>query len=71
MAQGKTKNDLIHDFEIMKAIEESARDLYLRISKDSRVRDSRAIEICSRIADDEQRHIGLVEKIINIIKDTL
>lgn len=71
MPQIKSKKDLIDEFEMMKSVEESSRDLYRRICEDSRVQQPELKKIFSRIADDEQRHIELVGKIINIIQNTL
>lgn len=71
MTQTKSKKDLIDEFEIMESTEESARDLYLRICEDSHVRQSEFKQIFARIAEDEQHHMELVRKIINIIQNTL
>ena len=71
MLKSKSKKDLIDEFEMMESAEESARDLYRQISEDSRVHQSHAKEVCTRIAEDEQRHMELVHKIINIIQNTL
>ena len=62
--QPKSKQALIDDFEMMKSAEESARDLYRRICEDSRVQQPKLKEIFAAIADDEQRHVLLVQKII-------
>jgi len=71
MPESKSKKDLIDEFEMMKSTEESARDLYRQICEDSRVQQPRVKKVLSRIAEDEQRHIELVEKIVTIIKNTL
>jgi rubrerythrin len=46
-------------------------DLYQRISADSRVQQLGLAETFSQIVEDEKRHAGLVQKIINIITNSL
>ena len=66
-----TKNKIITDFETMKSFEESARDFYLKVYADTNVRDKKTSNIFKKIADDEQRHVEAVDKILGIIKDSL
>ena len=61
------KDKIIGEFETMKSFEESARDLYIRISSDPGVEDERIKNTFRVIAKDEQRHADLVQKIINIV----
>ncbi len=65
------KDKIIGEFETMKSFEESARDLYIRISSDPGVENQRIKNTFRIIAEDEQRHIDLVQKIINIVNVSL
>jgi rubrerythrin len=65
------KDKIISEFKMMKSFEESARDLYVRISSDPGVEDERIKNTFKIIAKDEQRHAELVQKIINIIQVSL
>ena len=61
------KDRIIGEFETMKSFEESARDLYIRISSNPGVEDERIKNTFRIIAKDEQQHVELVEKIIDIV----
>ena len=61
------KDKIISEFEMMKSFEESARDLYVRISADPGVEDERIKNTFRIIAKDEQKHAELVQKIIDIV----
>jgi rubrerythrin len=65
------KDKIIGEFETMKSIEVSARDLYIRISSDPRVEDESIKDTFKIIAEDEQKHVELVQKIIDILKVSL
>jgi rubrerythrin len=69
--QTKSKKYLTVEFEMLKSMEESAVDLYQRISADSRVQQLGMAETFSQIVEDEKRHASLVQKIINIITNSL
>ena len=65
------KDKIISEFETMKSFEASARDLYIRISSDPGVEDERIKNTFRIIAKDEQRHAELVQKIIDIVSESL
>jgi rubrerythrin len=65
------KDKIIGEFETMKSFEASARDLYIRISSDPRVEDERIKNTFKMIAKDEQQHVELVQKIIDIVNVSL
>lgn len=65
------KDKIISEFEMMKSFEASARDLYVRISSDPGVEDQRIRNTFAKIAEDEQRHAEIVQKIINIVSNAL
>ena len=65
------KNKIIGEFETMKSFEASARDLYIRISSDPRVEDERIKNTFKMIAEDEQQHVELVQKVIDIVNVSL
>ena len=61
------KDKIIGEFQTMKSFEESARDLYLKISSEPSIQDQNIKDVFARIAQDEQRHAEIVQKIINIV----
>ena len=65
------KDKIIGEFKAMKSIEESARDLYIRISSDPRVEDECIKDTFKNIAKDEEQHVELVQKIIDIVNISL
>jgi len=65
------KDKIISEFETMKSFETSARDLYIKISSDPGVEDRHIKNVFAKIAEDEQRHADLVQKIIDIVNTSL
>lgn len=69
--ENRNKEKIISEFEMMKEFELSTRDLYIRIINSPDVKDQKIKDIFAKIADDEQRHAEIVQKIINIATDAL
>jgi len=67
----KDKKKIITEFEMMKDFEQSTRDFYIKISSHRDVEDQRVKDTFTRVAEDEQRHIQIVQKIINIVNNCL
>jgi Mn-containing catalase len=65
------KEKIISEFEMMKEFELSVKALYIKIVSSPDVKDQKIKDIFIKIADDEQRHSELVQKIINIATDAL
>ena len=65
------KQKLLNEFETMKLIEQDAHDFYVKASQDPSVKDEKIRKCFSRIAEDEQYHIELVDRIINILTNCL
>ena len=65
------KQKLLDEFETMRLLEKDAYDFYLRASNDPSVISQSVRRCFSNIAEDERHHLGLVEKIMNIIKNCL
>jgi rubrerythrin len=63
------KQKLVSEFGMMKMIEQDAHDFYVKASQDRNVKDEKIRNCFGRIAEDERRHIELVERIINIIRN--
>jgi rubrerythrin len=55
----------------MKDFELTVKNLYIRITKSPDVKDQKIKDIFAKIAEDEQRHSELVQKIINIATNAL
>ena len=65
--QNITKKKLLREFRIMRGFEESARDFYLQIASDPQVEDDSIKTAFKNIAEDETRHIQIVQDILDII----
>jgi hypothetical protein len=69
--RNQNKEKIISEFEMMKDFELTARDVYIRITKSPDVKEQKIKDIFAKIAEDEQRHSELVQKIINIATNAL
>lgn len=67
----KSKNQILSEFDTMRSIEESARDFYRQIVIDPRVESPEVKSMFARIADDEQRHVEIVDRIMHLIRTSL
>jgi len=67
----KNKEEIISEFEMMKDFELTVKDLYIRISGSPDVQQKQIKETFAKMAQDEQRHADIVQKIINIVTNTL
>ena len=71
MTENRPKERLIADFNLLKSFEQSARDFYAKVSSDPRVTDEEIRNVFKRTSDDEQRHVEIVQRIMNIINNAL
>lgn len=55
----------------MKMLEQDAHEFYLRAFQNESVKDEELRNCFSIIAEDEQRHIELVDRITNILNNCL
>ena len=67
----QTKQKIVKDFEIMKGFETSTGKFYRDASSDPSVPEQQVRDTFLKIADDEDRHAEVVQKIINMINNTL
>ena len=67
----QNKEKLIGEFEMMRDFELTAKDLYVKIAASPDVEQQQIKDTFAKIAEDEQRHADIVQKIINIITNTL
>jgi rubrerythrin len=67
----RNKKKLIGEFEMMRDFELTAKDLYIKIVSSPDVEQQQIKDTFAKIAEDEQRHADIVQKIINIITNTL
>jgi rubrerythrin len=67
----QNREKIISEFEMMKGFELTARDLYVKIASSPDVKEQNIKDIFAKIAEDEQRHAELVQKIINIAMNAL
>ncbi len=61
------KQKLLGEFETMRLIENDAHEFYLKASTDPSVTQPSVRKCFGKIAKDEQRHVELVERIMNIL----
>lgn len=61
------KKKLIKEFQLMKDFEVSARDFYLKVASDSDIKSEEIKAEFKDIANDEQKHAAIVDKIIKLI----
>lgn len=67
----KAKDQILSEFASMRSVEESARDFYREIVVDPRVESPEVKQVFARIAEDEQRHIEIVDRIVHCIRTAL
>ncbi len=65
------KHKLLGEFETMRLIEKDAHEFYLKASTDPSVTQPSVRKCFSRIAEDEKRHVEIVERIMNIIPNCM
>jgi len=70
MDRQEIKKKIIKEFKTMKTLEEKASDFYKSVFLNPKIEIS-ANKIFKEIADEEERHSSLVQKIINIVNNTL
>ena len=63
------KHKLLGEFETMRLIEKDAHEFYLKASTDPSVTQPTVRKSFSKIAEDERRHVELVGRIMNIIRN--
>jgi rubrerythrin len=66
----QNKKKIIGEFQIMKGFELSAKDLYTKIATSPDVKQQ-IKDTFATIAEDEQRHADIVQKIIDIVTSSL
>ena len=71
MTDNLNKQKLLNDFGMMKLLELDARDFYLKASRDESIKDEEVRNCFGLIAEDEQHHIELVDRITNILNNCL
>ncbi|MFZ0034555.1 MAG: ferritin family protein [Sedimentisphaerales bacterium] len=67
----RNKEKIISEFEMMKDLELGAKSLYIKIAASPDVKEQRIKDIFAKIAEEEQRHADIVQKIINIATSAL
>lgn len=71
MTDNTTKQKILSEFEMMKIIEQDAREFYLKASENSSLTDQGIRNSLYEIAEDEKHHVVLVDRIINILTNCL
>ncbi|MGA1980249.1 MAG: hypothetical protein ABSG99_06780 [Sedimentisphaerales bacterium] len=69
--RNRNKEKIISEFEMMRDFELTVKALYIKIVNSPDVKDQKIKDIFAKIAEDEQRHSELVQKIINIATNAL
>ena len=71
MTKELNKKKLINDFRLMQDFERSARDQYLKMSQDPSVESLGIQDEFKLISQEEDRHVKIVETIIELIEKRL
>lgn len=71
MTRKQAKEKILSDFKLMKSFEQSAHDSYSRICSDPQIKNNEVKSALKKIAQDEQKHVEITQKIINIVTNTL
>ena len=71
MSKKLNKKKLINEFRLMQDFERSARDQYLEMSEDPSVQQAGIQDEFKLISQEENKHIKIVEKIIELIEKRL
>lgn len=67
----EAKRRIVSEFETMKSLELSARDLYAKIAADPSITQQKIRTAFSSLAIDEHEHAEIVQEIINIVSNAL
>lgn len=67
----KSKKQLQTEFTEMRSVEQSAQNLYTKITQDEQVTDERVKKLFAALAKDEKYHVQIVEKILQQIENNL
>lgn len=66
-----TKQKVLSEFATMRLIEQDARDFYIRILENPAITDDKIRNCFAKIAADEEHHVELVDRIMNIVRNCL
>jgi len=69
--RSKEKEEIISELEMMKDFELSVKDLYIKIANSLDVEQQQIKDTFAALAEEEQYHADIVQKIINIVTNTL
>ena len=64
-----TKRKLLGEFNTMKLIEQDAHEFYVKASTHPSVTEHEIRNCFRKMAEEEKSHMGLVERIMNIINN--
>jgi rubrerythrin len=67
----KDREKLLRYFQQMKGLEESARDYYLKVSRDPLLKDQETKDTFETISREEQGHADIMAKIISLINNNI
>jgi rubrerythrin len=71
MMDNSNKQKLVNEFGTMKLLEQDAYEFYLKASQDESVKDEEVRNCFRIIAEDEQHHIEVIDRIRNILNNCL
>jgi len=67
----EARERIVAEFETMKSLELSARDLYAQIAADPNITQQKIKTAFSSLSVDEHEHAEIVQEIINIVSNAL
>jgi len=71
MKNAAAKKKILGEFRMMSDFETSTRDFYLRVQSDPRVDRREIKQVFDTIAREEQKHIGIVQEIMELVESAL
>ncbi len=67
----QNKKEIIRELKMMKDFELNAKDLYIKIASSPDVEQQQIKDTFATMAEEEQGHADIVQKIINIVANSL
>ncbi len=71
MVDPELKKKMASEFRTMRTIEQDAHDFYLEAAANPSITDSSVSDKFRQIADDEKRHVEIVDTILNLVNNCM
>ena len=71
MVDPEQKNKIASEFRTMRILEQDAHDFYVKAADNPAITDSSISDKFRQIADDEKRHVEIVDTILNLVNNCM